>query len=292
MERVQCRSPPFITATPGGTVVQQTEGNQPIRVDCRQGTKKWLADFFGDVSRPEWWSSLAQNLVARGIFFVLVGGAAIFVVVEFVPFETQKELSNIGDPYDQAALAAPSRPVDEGIAPSQSAASTRAGLFIVPPCENQPSRLGRSGSLADACRSLLEDAITQQGGRVVERQKLDAILEETAFQQYSGSVDVNSAVKMGKMFGAQYLAIGTVINQDLQKKSFNGYGIRTNSLVYTVSLRLRVVDLQSGEIAFSGSAEGTATETSSRYGGSADADGFFIALKHAVQQLKLNSLFK
>lgn len=263
-----------------------------------QTSKEWIIKFLGSFVGPEWWSGLVQKLAANSIFYILVGGSlavgggVVAVVVNFSPFETQKETPDIEGPYDQAALAASSHPVAARTAPSESVASTRKGLFIVPPCENQLSRRGRSASFEDACRSLLEDAITQQGGRVVERQKLDAILEETAFQHYSGRVDVDTAVKMGKMFGAQYLAVGTVVNQDVQKKSFTGYGIRTNSLVYTVSLRLRVVDLQSGEIAFSGSAEGTATETSSRYGGSADADGFFIALKQAVQELKLNSFLR
>jgi hypothetical protein len=73
MERVQFMSPPFITATPGGAVVQQAEGNQPIRVNGRQGSKKWVADFFADILRPEWWSSLAQNLAARFIFYLFLG---------------------------------------------------------------------------------------------------------------------------------------------------------------------------------------------------------------------------
>lgn len=169
------------------------------------------------------------------------------------------------------------------------AASAGRRLFMIPACD-AASREAHNQNLGEACRTMIEDAIARQGGRIVERKKLDAILEETSFQQYSGLVDPASAIKIGRLLGANFLALTTVVNADVQKKSFSGYGIRTKSLVYEVSLRLRVVDVQSGEVVFSETSEGSSTETSSKYGGVEQTDGFFAALRDAVERMDLRRL--
>jgi len=59
--------------------------------------------------------------------------------------------------------------------------------------------------------------------RVVERQKMDAIIQEQNLMA-SGRAKLSNAAQMGKLFGAQYLVMGTVTSYEEQAKS-SGSGL-------------------------------------------------------------------
>lgn len=260
-------------------------------------------------SDERWWDQVLGALLhgkatADLVIKVLAGIMLAAIVAAASIGGTSFMADNLA--FESTVRTAPSRPQEQPLAPSQGEEHASSGqdlpqpvlaavagrrLFLVPPCDGA-SREAHSKDLEEACRTMIEDAIAQHGGRIVERKKLDAILEETSFQENSGMVDPDSAIRIGRVLGANLLALGTVVNVDAQKKSFTGYGISTKSLVYEVSLRLRVVDVQSGEIIFSETSRGSAAETSSKYGGVQQMDGFFAALRNAIERMDLQRLKK
>ncbi len=97
--------------------------------------------------------------------------------------------------------------------------------------------------------------------RVVERQKMDAIIQEQNLMA-SGRAKLSNAAQMGKLFGAQYLVMGTVTSYEEQAKSsgsglsFGGISVGGKSAQAYVAVDIRVVDTTSGEIAFVRTIEG------------------------------------
>jgi len=97
--------------------------------------------------------------------------------------------------------------------------------------------------------------------RVVERQKMDAIIQEQNLMA-SGRAKLSNAAQMGKLFGAQYLVMGTVTSYEEQTKSsgsglsFGGISVGGKSAQAYVAVDIRVVDTTTGEIAFVRTIEG------------------------------------
>mgnify|MGYP003880976931 CR=1 FL=1 len=67
--------------------------------------------------------------------------------------------------------------------------------------------------------------------RVVERETLDKVLREQNLQVGSAVIDENSAVKIGKILGAEFIIIGNVVK-----------------LGETYTINTRMVDVQTGEV--------------------------------------------
>lgn len=101
--------------------------------------------------------------------------------------------------------------------------------------------------------------------RVVERNRIDQIMKEVAHQQ-TGMVDAAKAVEVGKQLGAQAMVVGSV--------SGAGYNIVKNEwkddkgnihVSYTakgtVSLNVRIVDVETGEVIFAETITGNASDT-------------------------------
>ena len=99
---------------------------------------------------------------------------------------------------------------------------------------------------------------------ILERTKADKVLGEIVMSE-AGLTDPASAVKKGKMLGAEYLAIGTVFQADL------GFDIR--EIPYTeqqqvrdkgvIRVELRIIETATGKIVSSVIGEGIAVKTTS-----------------------------
>lgn len=85
---------------------------------------------------------------------------------------------------------------------------------------------------------------------VVEREKMSSITRELGFGA-SGLVDPSSAAQMGRLAGARLLMTGRVISLGQEEKTFSGYGVQSRSTVLSLSVSVRIVDTESGSIAFS-----------------------------------------
>jgi len=88
--------------------------------------------------------------------------------------------------------------------------------------------------------------------RVFERGKLDLLLQEQNFQNFSGLVDQTTAVKLGKMIGVDAILTGSLTNIAFAK----GGGIKIGPLnvkksSVKVVMTIRIIDVTTGEILYS-----------------------------------------
>jgi TolB-like protein len=154
-------------------------------------------------------------------------------------------------------------------------------IVIVAPFEN----LSSSRGLSEAPRSILENIIFELGGTPVERTRLDAILKEQQFGHFSGLVDRRTAISLGKMLNARYIITGTIEKVSSETKNFSGYGIKTTQKIISTSIRIRMMDLETGEIVFSRSLQGEIPYLSSTYGSEASDNPAYEVIKEALKAL-------
>ena len=106
--------------------------------------------------------------------------------------------------------------------------------------------LPRIGSSAGETLTTL--FVGQTNFRVVEREKLSALMTEQELSA-SGLVDRNeTAVEFGRLLGAEYIVTGSLNNLNLEESSFSGYGITTTKVEATLQANIKLIDVTTGEI--------------------------------------------
>jgi curli biogenesis system outer membrane secretion channel CsgG len=168
-------------------------------------------------------------------------------------------------------------------------------LYDVPDntASNRPHRHYRIDRYTEAPRALFEDVLVNMDGvSVVERKRVDTLLVEAEFGQLSGLVDPAKAIKLGKLIGANRIVIGTIADVSEETRKFKGYGIQTENMIVSAELRVRVLDIESGRIAFSKVVKGSKTYSKSSYGETKSSDRHFAAVKAAVAEITEDDKFK
>jgi curli biogenesis system outer membrane secretion channel CsgG len=100
--------------------------------------------------------------------------------------------------------------------------------------------------------------------KMVEREKLDAVLEEQDLAD-SGRISKKSGAKIGKLTGAKYLVIATLsaFEEDVKGTggglSFRGISVGGKKEEAYLAVDLRVVDTTTGEVEFTRSVEARAS---------------------------------
>jgi curli biogenesis system outer membrane secretion channel CsgG len=153
--------------------------------------------------------------------------------------------------------------------PATPAMGSQKPVIAVAEFKNETTASWWSSSVGKDLAGLLSNELAATNEfRVVERQKMDAIIQEQNLMA-SGRAKLGNAAQMGKLFGAQYLVMGTVTSYEEQTKSsgsglsFGGISVGGKSAQAYVAVDIRVVDTTTGEIAFVRTIEG-----SSKSGGS------------------------
>jgi curli biogenesis system outer membrane secretion channel CsgG len=149
-----------------------------------------------------------------------------------------------------------------------------AGKPVVAVAEfkNETSAGWWNSSIGWELSSLLSNELAATGGfRVVERQKLESVMEEQNLMA-SGRAKLSNAAQMGKLFGADYLVMGTVTSYEEQTKnsgggmSFGGISLGGKGSEAYVAIDIRVVNSSTGEISFVRTIEGTSKSGGSSMG--------------------------
>ena len=84
--------------------------------------------------------------------------------------------------------------------------------------------------------------------KVVERDKLRAILQEQGLAG-SGLVDNGqSAIQIGKLLGADLLITGSIVAYREHSVEFHGYGLNTKKILTEMTVSIKVLDVTSGQI--------------------------------------------
>ena len=116
------------------------------------------------------------------------------------------------------------------------------------------------GTGRDLAGMLTNELASTEKFRLVEREKLNAVLEEQDLGA-SGRVARGSAAKIGKLTGAKYLVMGTVSAYEEKTAggggglSFRGISVGGRKDEAYMAVDLRVVDTTTGEVAYSRTVE-------------------------------------
>lgn len=123
--------------------------------------------------------------------------------------------------------------------------------------ESQKRPMGRQISI------LLSNEFARRGNfTVIERLSIDKVLEDQN-RSYNGRYDSTQASKIGKVFSATTVVLGTITEYSTRKKSVGVGGVFGQSTYLAkVGLAIRLVDVNTGEVQDSVTVEGTADEKS------------------------------
>ncbi len=116
------------------------------------------------------------------------------------------------------------------------------------------------GTGRDLAGMLTNELAATEKFRLVERDKLNAVLEEQDLGA-SGRVARGSAAKIGKLTGAKYLVMGTVSSYEEKTSggggglSFRGISLGGRKDEAYMAVDLRVVDTTTGEVAYTRTVE-------------------------------------
>lgn len=120
------------------------------------------------------------------------------------------------------------------------------------------------GAGNDLAAMLTNELAGMEKFKVVERSKLDAVLDEQDLAD-SGRISKKTGAKIGKITGAQYLVFATVSAFETDVKgtgggvSFRGVSLGGKKEDAYMAVDLRVVDTTTGEVAFTRTVEARAS---------------------------------
>jgi curli biogenesis system outer membrane secretion channel CsgG len=161
--------------------------------------------------------------------------------------------------------------------PTAVQAKSAKPTISVPSFKNDTDSWWWRSETARELGDALSNELTSTGNfKVVERQKLDAVLSEQELAEL-GLVRQETGAKKGQLTGAQYVVLGrvTAFEEGVEQKStgigisgisIGGIGLggsgRKQSQQAYVAIDLRVVDTTTGEVMHSRTVEGRATSES------------------------------
>jgi hypothetical protein len=154
-------------------------------------------------------------------------------------------------------------------------AHAQGRVIVMTRAQNLAADSGRGGvpnaASDDAVAEIVTAALLRQGYRVVERSVLNAVLREQGFHR-SGIVDQSTAVRIGRLAGAQAILLvnvhghtttqhrgqtGDLINSFLGgmggSSRFNlGQAVDPSGTVHEVSMTAKLIDVESAEVVWAG----------------------------------------
>lgn len=165
----------------------------------------------------------------------------------------------------------------------------------VPTLDTQYSMYGKI-TLNDA--SLASDRVMENlvdSGRfnVIEREQLEAILNEHAFN-LTGLVDPNTAAQIGKLTGVQYIVYGSVVNCSLKTSGIiydnNNYGgIANEKYTVVADVMARFIDVETGRIALIARGHGESSSTANEVQWHQYRNGYYGKYYDGTQTIKFGT---
>jgi curli biogenesis system outer membrane secretion channel CsgG len=135
-------------------------------------------------------------------------------------------------------------------------------VLAVAEFKNDTSAGWWGGGVGRELSGMLSNELSATGDfRMVERSKLDSVMQEQDLAA-SGRVSKSTGARIGKLTGAQYLVMGTVTAFEQNTSStgggfsFHGISLGGKHQEAYIAIDLRVVDSETGEIAYTRTIEG------------------------------------
>jgi curli biogenesis system outer membrane secretion channel CsgG len=105
---------------------------------------------------------------------------------------------------------------------------------------------------------LVTELVNQKKFKVIERSELQKVMNEQEMGQ-SGLVSAETAAKIGKLLGLQYIITGSVTEFGVQEGGASAFGVGINTSTVSSALDVRVIDVSTAEILSSASGRGSKT---------------------------------
>ncbi len=109
---------------------------------------------------------------------------------------------------------------------------------------------------SEISRSILENKVQRLGGSVIERTRVDQIINEQKLTQNNKYVNEQTALSMGKLVGASTLLMGSILSFRINEEIITAYGLNQRIKTIVCAIRIRMVDIKSGKLLFSDIVEG------------------------------------
>ncbi len=93
------------------------------------------------------------------------------------------------------------------------------------------------------------------------------------------------AVRWGKLAGARAILVGTINQIRTETKSFQGYGVATARTIVSAEVRVRIIDLESGQVQLSKTVTGAADKLDTEFAQSGDTDLAYSIVRDAIEKL-------
>lgn len=110
--------------------------------------------------------------------------------------------------------------------------------------------------LSEIARSIMEDRVLKLGANLIERTRVDQLINEQKLTQNNKFINEQSALSMGKLIGANTLLMGSILGFNVNQERIKAYGINQSIKTVICSIRVRIIDIKSGKLLFSSIVKG------------------------------------
>jgi curli biogenesis system outer membrane secretion channel CsgG len=151
-------------------------------------------------------------------------------------------------------------------------ASDKPSLAVLDFTNNVNAYWWKPGVGRDLANMLSNELASSKKFRMLERKKISSVIGELDFNE-SKYVDKSTKRKIGKLKGAQYLVTASVTsfeeNTEGSNSNFNfmGFGVGQKSQKASLSVDLRVIETETGEIVDTRTIEATSESSSNGFSG-------------------------
>jgi curli biogenesis system outer membrane secretion channel CsgG len=152
-------------------------------------------------------------------------------------------------------------------------ASEKPSMAVLDFTNNTNAYWWKPGVGRDLANMLTNELASSKKFRMLERKKISSVIGELDFNE-SKYVDKSTKQKIGKIKGAKYLVTASVTsfeeNTEGSNSNFNfmGFGVGQKSQKASLSVDLRIIETETGEIVDTRTIEGTSESKSNGFSGS------------------------
>ena len=130
------------------------------------------------------------------------------------------------------------------------------------------------GRLGGAASDILVTELVKSGKFiVVERDRLNKIMEEQKFQS-QGMTDPQTVAKIGQVMGLEAIVVGSVSQFGVKKEGSDYLLTQSKRQVADVTVDIRLIDVQSGQVIMADSGKGMAKSTKASFLGMGTKGGY------------------
>lgn len=120
---------------------------------------------------------------------------------------------------------------------------------------------------------------------LANREGIESALKSLDFGRAQTAEDADRRIReFMEKSGATHILTGTVADLKTEHKKFSGYGVRTDRVVYSLDVLVKLINLKTSQIAFSGVFTGEVSQMNTKFAQTINDSLFQDLMKDAVKQ--------